>query len=146
MSQKENKCSTCNGQSQGGACGCHHCKDCDTYYSCYGFSAPNYSRFLEKMKDVPIINSDILYTTGWNTGDGTFKMDDLWSSRPNYFDHDPTNGADKIATDILFDIECRVTEPLEDQSLRDDEMKEAILSHLKKLLREAADGLENDGY
>jgi hypothetical protein len=62
------------------------------------------------------------------------------------YPYDPTNGASDIGREILDRIEFAYCDPLGDESLRDDEMKGAILRNLKVLLFEAIEQLENDGY
>lgn len=62
------------------------------------------------------------------------------------FAYDPTHGADDVVRSIIDEIEWRSSEPLQDVSLRDDEVKGAILSNTKKLLLEAAQRLSDEGY
>lgn len=62
------------------------------------------------------------------------------------FPHDPTNGAGDYVDDALERLSDYYSDPLSDQSIRDDEVKDAILRNFKRLLNEEIERLTRAGY
>ena len=157
MTQKaSDPCTTCSPPKMGFPCGCWTCINCGKLHRCIhsrlSYMEIDFNPEVTKIKPVREIKKSN-FVPGWakrmndEEWEELLRLEDacggLFAGDPYY---DATNGASDIAMDIINNIITSYCEPLEDQSLRDNEIKDAILRHFKKLLREAADELENNGY